>query len=256
MNKPFPKSAVAVSNIGLRRKENQDIAFLEGEYIRDKSIVFEECIVTYPFIAAVADGMGGHAAGEIASEIALKGLEITIKGLPSETWDDKQKASDKITEIITGLHYEILDISKENSNMEKMGTTLTGIIVGATGNKYMFHVGDTRLYLFQNDDLTQLTRDHSIKREKSVSFASNALVNSMGGGTDKFYVDFLEISEKVYAGDLLLLSSDGLHDLVTYDEIIEVLNMDTSLQEKSQLLLQKALDGGGYDNITFVLLEF
>lgn len=256
MNELFPKSAAVVSNTGLKRKENQDIALLAGEYIRDNTIVLKECTVSYPFIAAVADGMGGHAAGEVASEIALKGLEITINNLLPETWGNEQRTSERITEIITDLHHEILDISRENLKMEKMGTTLTGIVIGDPGNIYMFHVGDTRLYHFHKGDLNQLTRDHAIKREKSIRFSSNALVNSIGGGLDKFYVDFQQISEKIHSGDLLLLSSDGLHDIVPDDELAEVLKSDTSLEEKAQLLLHKALDGGGYDNITLVLLAF
>ncbi len=256
MNELFPKSAAAISHIGLRRKENQDMALVADEYIRDKSILLETCAVSYPFIAVVADGMGGHAAGEVASEIALRSLEKKISSLLPEAWGDEQKAYEKIKEIITGLHYEILDISKKNANMENMGNTLTGIVIGAPGSIYMFHVGDTRLYHFQEAILSQLTRDHAIKRDTNVSFLSNNLVNAMGGGQEKFYVDIEQISEKVHAGDLLLISSDGLHDLISYDEIAEVLNMVASLHEKAQLLLQKALDGGGYDNITLVILEF
>ncbi len=256
MNELFPKSAAAASHIGLRRKENQDIALIAGEYIRDKSIVLEECTVSYPFIAAVADGMGGHAAGEVASETALRGLEKKITGILSETWNNGQEASEKTAEIITDLHHEIFDLSKKNSKMQKMGTTLTGIVIGAPGVIHMFHVGDTRLYLFKKGHLSQLTRDHSIQSDKSFNFLSNDLVNSMGGGIEKFYVDIQQISEKINAGDLLLLSSDGLHGIVSDDEIVEVLNMDTSLQEKVELLQQKALQGGGYDNITLILLAF
>ncbi|MCB1174461.1 MAG: serine/threonine-protein phosphatase [Leptospiraceae bacterium] len=256
MNTLFPKSAAAVCDIGSRRKENQDMALVGGQYIRDARLNFEECVVSYPFLAAVADGMGGHAAGEVASETALRGLERRIQEVAAHTWENEKVAVAALEQIFADLHAEMLQLSRGNPAMDKMGNTLTGVVIGAPGKMYSFHVGDTRLYLWHQDQLQLLTRDHSLKRETSRSFSSNFLVNAMGGGLENFYVDIQALAGKLEAGDMLLLSSDGLHDKIPHAELVAVLGQGGALPDKAEQLLQAALQSGGYDNISLILLAF
>ena len=231
------------------------MALFGEKYIREDNLTVNECPLTYPFVVAIADGMGGHAGGKVASETVLHGLQEKINSVPPKIWEDEAQVPGKITEVVSSLHTEILKQSNEEPELKKMGTTLSGVVISAQGQMFLFHVGDTRVYRFRHGELLQLTRDHSMNGDGH-SFSSNVLVNAIGGGIERFYVDVEQIDKKIQDGDMLLLSSDGLHDKVTGEELIKVLEGSERLEAKSARLLEIALHAGGYDNVTIVLLDF
>ena len=255
MSNLFPKSAAALSNKGLRRKENEDMALLCGKFIREESLLIRECPAEYPFIVAIADGMGGHAGGKVASEATLRRLQEKIDGSPKGFWEEESEVPPKLTDLVSSLHAEINEQSSANTELAEMGTTLSGILVTSPGKVFLFHVGDTRIYRFRQGELHLLTRDHSMQGQ-GPSFTANALVNAIGGGVERFYVDVEQIDDALQEGDLLMLSTDGLHDKVEEEEISKQLALQDSLEAKSANLLQMALEAGGYDNVTIVLLAF
>lgn len=255
MNTLFPKSATALSDKGLRRKENEDMALLCGKFIREENLSISNCDQEYPFVVAVADGMGGHAGGKVASETALQKLQEKVQSVPAAFWEEESQISPKLTEIITSLHNEIIEQSRDHAELAEMGTTLSGVLFSSPGKTFLFHVGDTRIYRFRQGELHLLTRDHSMQGQGH-SFTANALVNAIGGGVERFYVDVEQIDNAIQESDLLMLSTDGLHDKVAEEEITKQLAMLGTLEAKSTNLLQMALQVGGYDNVTVVLLAF
>ena len=255
MSNLFPKSAAAVSDKGLRRKENEDMALLCRKFIRENSLSISECPAEYPFIVAVADGMGGHAGGKVASEATLRRLQEKMNRSPKGFWEEESEVPPKLTDLVSSLHAEINEQSSANTELAEMGTTLSGILVSSRGKVFLFHVGDTRIYRFRQGELHLLTRDHSVQGQGH-SFTANALVNAVGGGVERFYVDVEQIDDTLQEGDMLMLSTDGLHDKVEEEEISKKLALQDSLEAKSGNLLQMALEAGGYDNVTIVLLAF
>lgn len=206
-----------------------------------------------PALLAVADGMGGHQAGEIASSIAVSHL----KNLHLDPEEDLQE---KIVEAIIEINKEILKKGEEDPSYYGMGTTLSlGVIYRQ--ELYVGHIGDSRIYLFRNNNLEQLTNDHSlvnelIKKEKISPEEAfhhpqrHILTQALGmDGT-------LEIETKrvsLQQGDLLLFCTDGLSDMIDFKQIQTLLNSESDINKLSNLLGKQAMENGGLDNITLII---
>lgn len=231
--------AEAMTNVGLVRKENEDnylVSIDRGLFV-------------------VADGMGGHAGGQLASSLAVSAIAEEIKLINSENIGTQlSKALLKANEIIL---YE----GKQSQQYAGMGTTVTAALISGY-DLYVAHIGDSRAYLFRADKLEQLTQDHSLVNELfqkgSITLAEkqnhpqrNILTRAVGAQEN------LRIDEVVYElvpGDLLLLCTDGLHGHLDEQDIEKVLSENISLQDKLRLMLEMALDRGGTDNITALLV--
>lgn len=226
---------VAKSEKGLVRKVNED------RFIATDNLL------------AVADGMGGHLAGEVAAQIAID----VIKDLSYS--DEMIKLMNQAFQKANQLIYET---GKNNKEQEGMGTTLTTIAVD--GNKaYLAHVGDSRGYLIRDKEVTQLTEDHSyvnqlvamgtISLEEAEKHPQrNILLRVMG--IDKE----VEVDQKVIdllKGDRLVVASDGLFTDVPRNDIEEILKSGLGLTELAEKLIDVALAKGGRDNITVVIGE-
>jgi protein phosphatase len=198
--------------------------------------------------------MGGHAAGEVASGMVVE----RFTAAPLTYLAGKLNGVDKIIEFVNRkVHQRSQEMGK------KMGTTLVAAIIeGHRG--YVFNVGDSRAYLFRNDVLKRLTKDHSVVQEmldKKLITEEEAMTHpkrnviTMAVGTkdnvnpDMYPVDFME-------GDILLMCTDGVHDLLTDEEIADIIRKNRdNLARIGKGIVNAANDKGGKDNITVVLAE-
>ncbi|SMB94658.1 protein phosphatase [Thermanaeromonas toyohensis ToBE] len=230
--------AEALTHTGLIRPDNED-AFL---------------VDTEKGLLAVADGMGGHQAGEVASFLALRALAEKLK---------EELVEDPLAKLLAAVHFanEVVYRSAcQSPELSGMGTTLTAAwVVGSQA--FLAHVGDSRAYLFRGGRLEVLTHDHSYVGELvrsgdlTVEQARlhphrNILTRALGTEAEVI-VDTRVVG--LHTGDRLLLCTDGLPEVVKDEEIAEVLSSRTGLKEAVQSLVRLALERGGPDNVTVVL---
>jgi protein phosphatase len=246
----------AVSDVGRKRKGNEDSLFVNPEQ----------------HLFVVADGMGGHAAGEIASKVAVESINefVCLTGGDEEiTWPfglDENISYDG-NRLKTSIRYanrKVLEATKEKSEYEGMATTVAAVLVdGDTAN--LGHVGDSRVYLVRDGEITQLTSDHSWVNEQIQSGVispdqarthplRNVVTRALGGKPD-LQVDMQQ--HKAKAGDILLLCSDGLTTMITDEDIARVVReAGGDVEKAAQALVASANAKGGEDNITVLLIRF
>jgi protein phosphatase len=231
----------AVKHRGLVKEDNQDLFIVKK---------FDDgCI-----LLAVADGLGGMVGGKRAAETAKECL--------SNFNPECQAVEAHIEELMQEANRRIMETVEKEPDLEGMGTTMTAAYV-RNGTVCWAHVGDSRLYLFRGDELRQITEDDTmagfllsegeLTKEEARIHPGNKLVFQCIGGCGEFEANTGNF--KVEAGDLLLFSTDGLHDEVPEEEIVSALKSDKDLEEKMDDLLSAALAAGGKDNIAVVMVE-
>ncbi|MCF8242693.1 MAG: protein phosphatase 2C domain-containing protein [Melioribacteraceae bacterium] len=240
----------AVCDVGSVRDKNEDMVLLVDEFFRNdvSRIEIKTTNGSRGFIFAVADGMGGHAAGEIASEIILSELSFTSQNISPNLNEDVLKSifQNKVKEI----HQKLLDEGKNDPEKYGMGATLIAVLF-YQGKVFFFNAGDSRLYRFRRGFLKQLSRDHSLSAVAGVDrTVSHMILNSIGGG-DNVFLDFEELTDNLIDDDVLLLCSDGLSDMIDDNKIEELLNENVSALK----LVQEAKEAGGKDNISVILIR-
>uniref|UniRef100_UPI0020293E08 Stp1/IreP family PP2C-type Ser/Thr phosphatase n=1 Tax=Actinotalea sp. C106 TaxID=2908644 RepID=UPI0020293E08 len=228
----------ARSDVGLVRANNQDSAYAG------------------PHLLVVADGMGGHAGGDVASSVAvahLAPLDDEAHG-PDDALDELGKA-------ISTAHDELLQRAEENPELAGLGTTVTALL--RTGNKLaMAHIGDSRAYLLREGELTQVTTDHSfvqhlvntgkITPEEAEHHPQRSVLLRVLGDFDMEIVPDLSVRE-ARAGDRWMLCSDGLSGVVSNDTLAETLRGVADVETCADTLVELALRGGAPDNVTLVV---
>lgn len=223
----------------------------------------ESELTTYTM--AVADGMGGHKFGELASLMALRvGWEIgggEIRWTISESRRAAEDMKLKARLYFQLIHRTIQAEAEENPRLRGMGTTLT--VAYTTGRAlFVVHVGDSRAYLHRRGRLEQLTRDHTLAQERidageiepespEARRIGHILTNSLGAGWDSIEVDV--VHRRLEDGDRVLLCTDGLTDLVGDDVVARALDAHPAPQAACRALVDLALDRGGGDNVTAVV---
>ncbi|HSE18662.1 MAG TPA: protein phosphatase 2C domain-containing protein [Pyrinomonadaceae bacterium] len=266
----------AVSDTGLVRENNQDSYLvmkfgrsLENLMTNLHDNLFEPGYFMSGYGMLVADGMGGMAAGDVASRLALSKLVELI--VDTSDWTLALQRDHDVTTVLHRMTERFLQIDeilrKEADNdqsLQGMGTTLT--VAGALGSDLIIgHVGDSRAYLMHEDNLTQLTTDHTLAQalidagvvnpddpaSRSMRHVLTAAVGSLGEQVDPQVQRFT-----LHGGDKLLLCTDGLTEMVDDATIAQVLREVKSAQTACQNLVDLALAGGGTDNITVVLAHF
>ncbi len=216
----------------------------------------------------VADGMGGHAGGELASRMAISGLVKLVLAMPDwifrldETVSSHAKKRSK--QRFRHLNSLLIEQGRQDPTVRGMGTTLTA--ARSMGRQLQIvHVGDSRAYLLRDARLLRLTRDHTyvqllvdsgqLSEEEAASFgARHLLVNALGGSNEDVEVDVDRL--RLITGDRLLLCSDGLTDMVDDDEICQVLVECRESAEACRRLVDLALAAGGRDNVTVVVASY
>jgi serine/threonine protein phosphatase PrpC len=220
----------------------------------------------------VADGMGGQAAGDVASKIAIKILEQFVLASGREkdiTWPFEYNTTlshfgNRLKAAIRLAHNEIVRTSFEKKEYQGMGTTVVACII-SQGNATIAYVGDSRAYLIRDKKLTQLTKDHSWVREQvEMGLITDAearthpyrnVVTRALGGKMKVEIDVIE--EKLEPGDHILLCTDGLNSMVDNEDILQViLDSEDDLSNVCNKLIEKANENGGEDNTTVIFLEY
>lgn len=205
----------------------------------------------------VADGMGGHAGGQEASQIAAK----CIRDYLEKHWDSEITSEELLQEALQKANQGILEDQLENPERGDMGTTSV-VVIFRNDEGWYAHIGDSRLYRFRNSKLEQISEDHTwvaralkmgdITPEQARSHPWRHVLFQCLGRKDLRQVDVFPLD--VQSGDLLLLCSDGLTEEVPDDLIVEAITSSKSLETIPEALIESAKNGGGSDNITVVLV--
>ena len=230
--------AVSRTHIGNVRPSNQDALLLQPG----------------PFgLFGVADGMGGHKAGDVASRMAVEQVGEMLK--------DQRPAPELLRSAIERANSRIFQAQLEDESLHGMGTTMT-VIWEDEDRVLLGHVGDSRAYLLRNGQIAQISQDHSMvaelvrcgeltEEEARVHPYRNIITRAVGTG---FLVTVDVTEQEKLPGDVYLICSDGLSEYVEPEQMRRVL-LSRSLEEAADTMLQMALDGGGRDNISLVLAE-
>ena len=249
-------SADAQSDVGRKRKGNEDALCLNDEQR----------------LYVVADGMGGHAAGEVASRVAVDAIAEFVEltgGNQEITWpfgldETISYEGNRLKTAVRHANTRVIEATRESAEYEGMATTVAAVLVdGDIAN--LAHVGDSRIYLWNGESIQQLTRDHSWVNEQIENGAispeqarshplRNVVTRALGGRAD-LVVDIQ--SRRMAPGDMLLLCSDGLTTMIPDDGIARILReSDGDVARATTALVSEANERGGEDNITVVLLKF
>jgi protein phosphatase len=242
---------VVKTDLGNVRTNNEDA----GSFFKvaDENIIREK-----GYLLLVADGMGGHNAGEVASKMAVEIIHEEYFKPGGESSKEKL-----LSKAFNAANKKIFDLASANESYKGMGTTCTALVViGKT--IYYAHAGDSRAYLYKNKAITRLTEDHTYVQqlvkngditaaEANTHPQRNILTNAMGT-KPALRVDTGAAATTFDEGDRLLLCSDGLYDYLNDDELATALRYE-SLQNAADYLVAEAKRRGGKDNITVVLAE-
>lgn len=248
------------SDIGLQRHNNED-SFL---------VVDQHCnhydLQKYGMLFVIADGLGGHAAGEIASKMAC---EEAVSGYYADDLifpdnvDEVELRLQKLEKTIRSAHNKIINFARQQEKLRGMGTTLS-VLVLANDQALIAHVGDSRIYRCRNNSCEKMTVDHTQNqafidiRHPPLEHEENRyygrILTQVLGGYDDLLTVFTKV-EKVQSGDVFLLCTDGLHDLLTDSEIQEILIENSLPQTTCDKLVQAAISKGGHDNVTVIVIQ-
>ncbi len=244
------------TDVGMKRSLNEDV-FLVDEDLG---------------VYLVADGMGGHAAGEVASRLAADEVVRCLSEhttIDNETWPDhwnmaRSATANLLVDAVLAGHDRVTRAVKTDSDLRGMGTTVVVAMHPQNSQELIIcHVGDSRAYRMRRGRIECLTDDHSwVHEQVAAGFLTedaarshplkNVVTQALGGTTDP-KVDILETN--LEDGDLILLCSDGLNSMLTDDEIGGVLDVDESLENIAGALVAAANERGGHDNVSVVLLR-
>jgi protein phosphatase len=247
--------AAGISDVGLQRDHNEDSFAILNE---------QELFI-------VADGMGGHRAGDVASRLATDAIVDFFKATASDdvTWPFHFDArlSEEENRLLTGIRLanrQIVEQSVRARECHGMGTTVVGALFSSRKRKmFIGHVGDSRAYRVRGGEITQMTRDHSLvndyllampelTEEQRSELPKNVITRALGM-QDQVTVDLQ--SDDVEPGDLYLLCSDGLSGMIEDEEILDVVSDQSDLDTACRRLIALANEHGGEDNITAVIVK-
>ena len=234
----------AASHVGRVRAHNEDRCRTSVWQMRGIEETWHGRMPSNGSWALVADGMGGHGAGEVASETAVGALASLLPAARSEAdiWDAIRRANDRVYDAMT-----------QPEGRLGMGTTIVGVTVHA-GSCTVFNVGDSRAYVVRRGVPRILTVDDTPEWGLSVARRSHALTQSLGGTPSRRPIRPHVNRVEILPGDRLLLCTDGLTDLVDDDGIATVLRRVHD--NPASALVDSALLAGGRDNVTVVVIEF
>ncbi|RFZ94672.1 serine/threonine-protein phosphatase [Mucilaginibacter conchicola] len=238
------------TDTGRVRSNNED-TFIARKIMRDKLV-----------LASVIDGVGGYNGGEVAAQIAH---DVFVERLSNP----QTNIIESMIEAFKQASRNIADKKAEDKELESMACVATMAIADVENNRFYYaHVGDTRLYLLRDQSLVKISKDHSfvgfledsgrLTEDAAMNHPKRNEINKALGFSNMIETDdsFVETGESPFLpGDLLLLCSDGLTDLVDKEGILSILTLNVSLQEKARELITAANNNGGRDNVTVVLVQ-
>lgn len=228
------------SHVGLLRKKNEDSYLID-----EKRRLF-----------AVCDGMGGHKAGDIASQLAINILD---KNIDLET---AVSPAMELEKAVRAANAAILEKARDNDQFFEMGTTLTAALIN-NSKATIAHVGDSSLYIIRDNKITKITSAHTLAKEMNEkgllkpeeinkSAYKHVLTRALGIEAE-LKLDI--ISCEIRRQDLIIICSDGLTDMLSDEEIMVIKQEQEKIDSLADELMKRALDKGGCDNITFILIQ-
>lgn len=238
-----------LSDIGKKRQLNEDRA----------------AVLTLPnglHLAVLLDGMGGHQGGDVASSTALRLMAEEFEKLSEASFQSEEEWMEWLKEVVLYVNRTLYNIAKEESALQGMGTTMEAILV-KDDVCYGVHIGDSRVYYINDEDITQLTTDHSFvnvlvdrgeitEQEAEVHPQRNWILKALG--SERFVEpDCYQVTIKPTS--TLLMCSDGLSNKVQKESLHKIVISKASLKEKAEKLVEKANEMGGEDNISVILLS-
>lgn len=234
----------SMTDVGRKREMNQDYVFAT-----------DKPVGPFPNLLVVADGMGGHKAGDFASKYTVNVLR---KELENSSTD---KPGDILKRVVVIANNDLIRVAKSDVKLEGMGTTLVAAtIIGNT--LYFANVGDSRLYLI-NDKIRQLSKDHSlveemvrlggIKAEEAKNHPDKNIITRAIGVKNDVEADIYEYRLK--KGDVILMCTDGLSNMVEDEDMFDIVKGARDIVEAVEMLIEKANSNGGRDNIGVVMAE-
>lgn len=236
--------AQTVTDIGQTRVVNQDYVYY--------SLTEVGCL---PNLFIVADGMGGHKAGDMASRYTVESYVSLVRDS-----SDKDPVS-VINNTCFKVNQMLRKKAEESVDYEGMGTTLVVACISDNILK-VANIGDSRLYIV-NDDITQITRDHSwveemislgeIKREQARTHEKKNIITRAIGGSDNVEPEMFSVD--LQDGDKILMCTDGLTNMLEDSEILNIIKNNSDIKEAAEILCRQANDNGGKDNISVMLIE-
>lgn len=234
----------AASRVGCVRNNNEDMVFAYDKFVRSEAYQTEFMTENVDrFVIALADGMGGHLAGEVASADTLENLRFFVSDMPKGL---SVSEVNKAMEVwLESIHKIITSKGHADPSMEGMGTTLVAVIY-YEGKYFWINCGDSRLYRLRDGKLAQLTTDHSLNTLRGEKRHSNIITNCIGAGCKHTYMDMVEFSDDFRHGDVYMVCSDGLSDMVS-DDVIEQMMINGSSANR---LCEAAIERGGFDNVS------
>ena len=251
-------SAYAASNVGKKRQNNEDNYYLEGNYVDSLNNASCETAGKTEMLVSVCDGMGGEEAGEVASQLAVETIAIKYNQLLNDSFSDTA-----IESYVAEANKRICDeISRRK---KRLGTTLT-LLGFKDGIVTMSNVGDSRIYCLSDNKLEQISKDHTeaqsmvdagiMTAEESMKVPEkHKLTQHLGIYPYEMIIEPYTVRKPAREGDKYLLCSDGLTDMLSDEEIHNILNKNSSLKDIAEELISLALDHGGKDNVTVAVCE-
>ena len=234
----------SMTDVGRKREMNQDYVFAT-----------DQPVGPFPNLLVVADGMGGHKAGDFASKYTVNVLREELENSSTD------KPGDILKRVVVTANNELIRVAKSDVKLEGMGTTLVAATV--IGNTlYFANVGDSRLYLI-NDKIRQLSKDHSlveemvrlggIKAEEAKNHPDKNIITRAIGVKNDVEADIYEYRLK--KGDIILMCTDGLSNMVEDEDMFGIVKGARDIVEAVEMLIEKANSNGGRDNIGVVMAE-
>ena len=243
MHSSFQVESFATSDVGLVRSNNEDVV---------------KMLEKHNFYV-LADGMGGHNAGEVAAEKACEYMCHLVESLPLEnlTTSDVQNVSDRVLAIMHKTNLWVHHLSYQKPELTGMGTTLCSLLF-FRGYMISSHVGDSRIYRLRDGKLTKITIDHLTYKNRPVTENGSTVIKkrslTQAIGTSVRVKPSI-LSSETNEGDIFLMCSDGLSDLVRDAEIEKVLQTHSCLETTCNFLTSLAKNRGGHDNITLLITK-
>lgn len=234
----------AMTDVGRKREVNQDYVY-----------VTDQPVGPFPNFLAVADGMGGHKAGDFASKYTVNTVLEELEKTPLD------KPEEILRNIVSIANHKLIEVAATDVKLEGMGTTLVaGTVIGNT--LYFANVGDSRLYLI-NEKIRQISKDHSlveemvrlggIKAEEAKNHPDKNIITRAIGVKEDVEADIYEYRLK--KGDVILMCTDGLSNMVEDEDMFDIVKGSRDVVEAVEMLIEKANSNGGRDNIGVVLAE-
>ncbi|MFW5687480.1 MAG: PP2C family protein-serine/threonine phosphatase [Bacteroidota bacterium] len=235
----------AICDKGCLRTNNEDHILLPGKIFTDASSEME-FEMNGGALFAVADGMGGHSAGEVASKMVLTSLNEFAENCSSAI--TFSAFEEELASWLTKIHTDLRAAGKENPAYKDMGTTLSGLFFGSN-EIFVFNAGDSKTFFYTGKDLIQITRDHTLGETTGLQGLNAGLLVNCIGAISNPMIEVENVTEYKKPGNVFLICSDGLTDMLDTDRIKEL------MQEKNaRALVEEAKRKGGRDNISVILI--